>query len=295
MKDIYAESTISKQAHIQMLQRLQKIEEGIPYYEGLITQVREMHPGMGLRTIYEKTQPEGIGRDHFIELGIQLGLCLDPVMNRKRTTYAHRSNKYPNLLVGADFTDINQVWATDITYFKLGEPFYYISLIMDLYSRRILGYFAADNMHAEASVKALKMALDLRGIKNYNQSLIHHSDRGSQYISDVYTNMLMDHGAQISMCTSVYENTMQERVNKTIKNQYLKNWNIKSFSELSLKLEKAVFAYNYDKPHSSLGKLTPVEYENQLQNIDMKDRTVLNVHTNDIRDNMLNPNQLNLF
>jgi putative transposase len=115
-----------------MLQRLQKIEERIPYYEGMIAQIREIHPGMGLRTIYEKTQPEGIGRDHFIDLGIRLGLCMDPVTNRKRTTYVHRGSRYTNLLVGIDFTDVNQVWATDITYFRISDVFYYISLIMDL-------------------------------------------------------------------------------------------------------------------------------------------------------------------
>jgi putative transposase len=280
---------------VQMLQRLQKIEERIPYYEGMIAQIREIHPGMGLRTIYEKTQPEGIGRDHFIDLGIRLGLCMDPVTNRKRTTYVHRGSRYTNLLVGIDFTDVNQVWATDITYFRISDVFYYISLIMDLYSRRILGYFAADNLQAESSVKALKMALDNREVKNYNQTLIHHSDKGSQYVSEAYTGMLMDHGIRISMCSSVYENTMQERVNKTIKNQYLKHWNIKSISALNHRLADAVFAYNYDKPHSSIGKITPVEYENQLQNIPPENRTILNIHTNDTRELMINPNQLNLF
>jgi len=280
---------------MQMLQRLQGIEQRIPYYEGMIMQIREIHPNMGLRTIYEKMQPEGIGRDHFIDLGIRLGLCMDPVTNRKRTTYVHRGSGYLNLLTGIDFTDVNQVWATDITYYRISDVFYYISLIMDLYSRRLLAYIAADNMRAESSVRALKMALDNRGITHYHDTLIHHSDKGSQYVSDIYTGMLRDYGVKISMCSSVYENTMQERVNGTIKNQYLKHWNIKNLSELNKRLEDAAFAYNYDKPHSSLGKMSPVEYEKQLLNIDLNDRVKLQIHTNDSRNNIADPNQILLF
>lgn len=278
-----------------MLRRLEGIEQRIPYYEGMIMEVRDIHPNMGLRTIYEKIQPEGIGRDHFIALGIRLGLCMDPVTNRKRTTYVHRGAGYQNLLAGIDFTDVNQVWATDITYYKISDVFYYISLIMDLYSRRILGYYAADNMRAESSVKALKMALDNRGIQKYHDTLTHHSDRGSQYVSDLYTEMLKDYEIRISMCSSVYENTMQERVNRTIKSQYLKHWNIKNLPELNKRLEDAVFAYNYDKPHSALGKKSPVEYENYLQSIPLHERFKLQIHTNDSRDNIVNPNQICLF
>ena len=285
-----------------MLQRLERIEQRIPYYEGMIMEVRDIHPNMGLRTIYEKIQPEGIGRDQFIALGIRLGLCMEPITNRKRTTYVHRGSGYQNLLAGIDFTDVNQVWATDITYYKLSDVyyklsdvFYYISLIMDLYSRRILGYFAADNMRAESSAKALKMALDNCGVENYDQNLIHHSDRGSQYVSDLYSDMLNDYEIRISMCSSVYENTMQERVNGTIKNQYLKHWHIKNLIELNKRLEDAVFAYNYDKPHSALGKMSPVEYEKSLQSIPLNERFKLQIHTNDRRDNIIDPNQILLL
>jgi transposase InsO family protein len=280
---------------MQMVQRLERIEQRIPYYEGMIMQVRDIHPNMGLRTIYEKLQPEGIGRDHFIALAIRLGLCMDPITNRKRTTYVHRGTGYLNLLAGIDFTDVNQVWATDITYFKISDVFYYISLIMDLYSRRILGYFAADNMRAESSVQALKMALDNRGIENYDHTLIHHSDRGSQYVSDLYTDMLTDYEIRVSMCSSVYENTMQERVNRTIKSHYLKYWHIKNLPELNLRLKDAVFAYNYDKPHSALGKMSPVEYESYLQSVPLNERFKLQIHTNDSRNNIVDPNQILLF
>lgn len=139
------------------------------------------------------------------------------------------------------------------------------------------------------------MALDNRGIKKYQGTLIHHSDRGSQYVSEIYIDMLKEYEINVSMCSSVYENTMQERVNRTIKNQYLKHWDIKNLPELIKRLEDAVFAYNYDKPHKALGKMPPVEYENHIQNIALNDRFKMQIHTNDSRDNIVDPNQILLF
>jgi transposase InsO family protein len=150
-------------------------------------------------------------------------------------------------------------------------------------------------MRAESSVQALKMALDNRGIENYDHTLIHHSDRGSQYVSDLYTDMLTDYEIRVSMCSSVYENTMQERVNRTIKSHYLKYWHIKNLPELNLRLKDAVFAYNYDKPHSALGKMSPVEYESYLQSVPLNERFKLQIHTNDSRNNIVDPNQILLF
>lgn len=296
IRAIYTESGISKQAHSQTVKRLKRIEQRIPYYEGMIVETREIHPGMGLRTIYEKMEPQGIGRDHFISLGIRLGLCVNPALtNGKRTTYVHPGTRYVNLLGGIDFTDVNQVWATDITYYKIGEQDFYISFIMDLYSRRILAHIGSDNLRAETSVKVLQMALDRRGIEDYLDKLIHHSDRGSQYVSEVYTGLLTSCNIRISMCSNVYENTIQERVNRTIKNQYLKHWDIRNRYELAQKLDKAVFAYNYDKPHSSLYKMTPVEYENHLLNVPQDLRTKMRIYTSDKRLNNVDPNQIKMF
>jgi len=247
-----------------------------------------MHPGMGLRTIYERYNPEGIGRDAFIELGLKNGFRLQAVHQTVRTTFSVKSNRYRNLLEGKRFTDVNQVWSSDITYFKIGRKTYYIVFIMDVYSRRIIGYSVADNMRSEQNIKALKMALDLRGIENFNNELIHHSDKGGQYISDDYTNLLTDFGIQISMCNIVYENAHIERVNGIIKNQYLYHWKITSYMQLSKKLEKAVWAYNYERPHSKLGKLSPVEFEESLKELVVEKREELVIYTHSQNgDNLL--------
>jgi len=239
---------------------------------------------MGLRTIYETYQIEGIGRDAFISLGLRNGFRLRAVHKTVRTTFSVKSNRYRNLLEGKVFTDVNQVWSSDITYFKIGEATYYIVFIMDVYSRRIVGYSVADNMRAEQNIRALQMALDLRGIDNYDQKLIHHSDKGSQYISNDYTDLLSNFGIQISMCNIVYENAHIERVNGIIKNQYLYRWEITNFNQLRKKLEDAVWAYNFEKPHRSLGKLTPVEFEESIKELVVEQRKELIIYTHKQND-----------
>ena len=99
--------------------------------------------------------------------------------NQTRTTYSTKSNRYGNLLGDIEFNGINQLWSSDITYLYCLDQFFYIVLIMDVYSRRLIGYNIADNMRAENNLEALQMALKLRGIENYHQSLIHHSDKGT--------------------------------------------------------------------------------------------------------------------
>ena len=239
---------------------------------------------MGLRSIYETYQPEGIGRDAFIALGLTNGFRLRAVHKTVRTTFSVKSSRYRNLLQGKVFTDVNQVWTSDITYFKIGEDTYYIVFIMDVYSRRIIGYSVADNMRAEQNIRALQMALDLRGIDNYDQKLIHHSDKGSQYISNDYTDLLSNFGIQISMCNIVYENAHIERVNGIIKNQYLYRWEINNFNQLRKKLRDAVWAYNFEKPHGSLGKLTPVEFEESIKELVVEQRKELVIYTHKQND-----------
>jgi putative transposase len=269
---------VSKQGHHQSMKREREWVEKSHFYIGLMEEMRIIHPGMGLRTMYEMAQPEGIGRDGFIILGMQAGFRLQIVSNPTRTTFSIPSRRYPNLLLHREFTDVNQIWTSDITYFGYQEKYYYITLIMDVYSRRIVGWHIADNMRAENNVKALHKALILRGVKNYQQTLIHHSDRGSQYTSDAYTEQLKENGILISMCQEVYENTHIERLNSTIKNQYLSRYDIKHEGLLGFFLDKAVDAYNHSRRHASL-KMSPVQFENNLKELILEERYVLKIFT----------------
>lgn len=293
MKDLYLLCGISKQGHIQALQKEKLWQQKVSLYVGLMYQVREMHPGMGLRKMYKQFSPEGIGRDAFIALGLEEGFRLSVRANPVRTTYSYKGHRYPNLLIDRGFTDVNQVWSSDITYFPLEGRFYYIVLIMDVYSRRIIGYSLADNMRAENNVAALKMALNLRGIQAYENKLIHHSDKGTQYISDDYTNLLEDFGIQVSMCQEVLENAHIERANGTIKNEYLHHWELKNLKDLKNGLTKAIGNYN-ERSHNSLGGKTPNQFEALIKDIPNEKRKILRIFTYQ-KESKNNPNQITLF
>ena len=250
---------ISRQSHYQALQRHLKEQQKAELYVRSMQQVREIHPGMGLRTMYEMLQPEGIGRDGFVALGLQEGFRLKSIEKQTRTTYSTKSNRYRNLLGNVEFDGINQLWSSDITYLYCLDQFFYIVLIMDVYSRRLIGYNIADNMRAENNLAALQMALKLRGIENYHQSLVHHSDKGTQYASDAYTEALDKYEIRISMCNEVYENTHIERVNDTIKNQYMYRKEMNNKRQLETQLCETIKAYNESRPHQSLNKMSPVQ------------------------------------
>ena len=261
----------------------------------IMEEVRLEHPGMGLRTMYEMLQPDGIGRDAFIILGLQEGFRLKTIEKYTRTTFSVKSSRYHNLLAGKEFNNINQLWSSDITYYYFGGCFYYIVLIMDVYSRLIVGYTIADNMRAENNVNALKKAIEMRGIKDYHKTLIHHSDKGTQYASDPYTETLDQYGICISMCREVYENTHIERLNGTIKNQYLNRWNIQNLKELKDKLTATINSYNHTRPHRSLNKLSPFQYEKELENIPIAKHMNMTIYTAPDTSHTPTMKQLNLF
>lgn len=292
MKQLLDHLGISKQSNHQYLAHQGEQQIRKRYYIGLMQEARSLHPVIGLVKIYYLYQPDGIGRDAFVALGITAGYGLDPY-----STSSYRKNgnsPYPNLLVGKWFTDVNQIWSSDITYFAIDGIFYYLIFILDVYSRKIVAHQVAENLQARHNIGALKMAIRNRNITTKN-SLIHHSDRGSQYTSEAYLRVLRKNCIQISMCQSVYENTHIERVNGIIKNNYLVHWKPKNLSDLKRLTTRAVNNYN-NCPHSSLDQLSPNDFEQLLPSIPMSQRTKLKVYT--IRKqkmNIVDPNQLELI
>jgi putative transposase len=292
MRNLYLLNGISKQAHFEALQRQAILAEKAACYVGFIAAIRELHPGMGLRKIYTQFQPEGIGRDAFIALGLSEGYRLRSVGDKPhRTTYSVKNTRFRNLLVGQVFTDVNQVWVSDIFYFPLQNRHYYVVLILDVYSRKLLGYSVADNLRAENNLRALQMALTLRGVSDYHSALIHHSDRGSQYVSNDYTDTLEAYGIRISMCLDVLENAHCERANGIIKNEYLNRWLIRNYAELRTRVQEAAQNYN-NRYHNSI-KMTPNEYEIYLQSIPKEKRNKLQIFT--FTKGKTDPSQLDLF
>jgi putative transposase len=277
---------ISRQAYYKALKMERETNNDNTRYILLIMGLRDIHPGMGLREIYRISQPDGIGRDAFMLLGILNGYQLQCRPNPTRTTFSTKSHRYSNLLQGKRFTDVNQIWSSDITYFQAHGVTYYIVFILDVYSRRIVGWNVENHMRTENLMLALNAAFALRGIEDYGNGLIHHSDKGTQYASNLYTEALGGRNVLISMCNEVYENTHIERVNGTIKNQYLMHWlaDITDLRSLKLFLNRAVYAYNYLKPHGSLlNRLPPVAFEQHILTIPIQDRPIQTIYTNDNR------------
>lgn len=262
MNTLYKIAGVSKQAVHKHNQYEQWFEQKL--YELVLEAdvLRSEHPGCGVEKMYYTLKPDWIGRDRFVEIFMELGYRVSPQKNYRRTTIpAHY--KYPNLIEGMQLMSKNQVWQSDITYFAVGDSFCYLVFIMDVYTRRILGYCASDHMRAEANIVALRMAFKTCG--GALDGLIHHSDRGSQYIDSKYTGLLLGKGIKISMGLIAQENAYAERINGIIKNEYLTYFNISSLAQLKHRVKRAVKNYNKSRIHRELpSRLSPDSFDKKL-------------------------------
>lgn len=192
--------------------------------------------------------------------------------NYIKTTHSVRLHQFGNLIEGLVIRDINKVVQTDITYLWMKDRFYYLVFIIDVYTRVITGYHASCGMQAEANMQALQMMIAQRGKENI-KGLIHHSDRGSQYNSKEYLSALKQHGIKISMCTQAWENAYSERINRTIKHEYLRHCKIDCLETLRRELRKAVKLYNENRPHWSLLKqMAPARFEEYVNRLSKEKR-----------------------
>lgn len=238
----------------------------------LVDERRAQHPGCGLEKLYWHLQPEGIGRDRFCSIMMELGYGVRRTRNKMRTTFpAHKV--FENLIEGRVITGPNQVWQSDITYIKVGDTFYYLTFIIDVYSRRIVGYATSKSLRAEANLKALKQAIAGRE-PNELIGLVHHSDRGSQYIDGRYLALLRSNGMLISMGKIAQDNAFAERINGTIKNEYLLPKRPECFRQLKRLAKQAVKDYNTIRHHNALGRKAPEAYEQEWSELMPQERTV---------------------
>lgn len=243
----------------------------------LVRTIRERHPGMGARPMFHALKITSMGINRFERLLSLSGLGIERKKLWIKTTNSnHNYFKYGNLVNGLKLNMVNQLWVSDITYWIDGQTHYYLLFIMDVYSRRILGYTASQNMYTVNNLKALEISLEIRQ-SDWFEWLIHHSDKGSQYCSLVYVKALQDAGITISMAANSLENPYAERLNGIIKNDYLRYFDTSSFAKLSKALDRAVWLYNNEKPHSELDYMTPVNFEKMIlkQNINERKTMVL--------------------
>jgi len=180
------------------------------------------------------------------------------------TTNSRHNNKiYPNLIKDKELTGINQVWCADITYIRILNGFVYLSAIIDIYSRKIVGYAIGRTLSSELAIAALSMAIATRNTDN----LIHHSDQGIQYTCKDYIQILKDNNIRISMSGkgNPYDNTFAESFFKTLKQEEVYLWQYETFSDVVERVPYFILdVYNKKRLHSSLGYRPPEECERLL-------------------------------
>lgn len=229
----------------------------------VVKAIRHRQPRVGTRKLHrmvnERLKPDGIeiGRDRLFELLRVHNLLIRRRRHPKQTTWSgHRLHKYGNLIRDLELNRPNQVYVADITYLQTLEGFCYLALITDAYSRKIVGHDVSRSLSFEGSLRALQMALaPLSG----SIQLIHHSDRGIQYCSHVYVNLLTKYSIQISMTEElhVYENAKAERVNGILKSEFLLGECLASIDIAEKMVKDAIEIYNNERLHLSLDYQTP--------------------------------------
>ena len=260
---LYQSIGLSKQAFHQRMDRYlqeRSIEEQILM---LVYRVREDHPTMGLRDIYFKIIPIEIGRDRFEILCKQSGLMVERTHNLRRTTDSSGVIRFDNLLIGLVINKPNQVWQSDITYFEFNGRYYYITFIIDAFTRVIVGYAVSQRLKTEqTTLPALQKAIKSRIDLNVNlDALIFHSDGGGQYYDKDFLLLTKKHKIISSMCQYPWENGKAERINGVIKNNYLIHRIINSFEQLQTEVDRSVLLYNNEKPHCKLQRKSPNQFE----------------------------------
>jgi len=230
----------------------------------LINEIREDHPRMSARDIYLKLQPSCMGRDQFERFCMDSGYRIKKLRNFRVTTNSLGVTRFPNLIKDLRVTRVNQVFVSDITYFDLGSETRYLTFIMDLYNREVVGYSESNNLRTESTtIPALHRLIKLRGKANLKGAIM-HSDGGGQYYCNEFKVLTKELGMINSMTEEkVYENAHAERLNGVIKNNYLYPYGPTNVASLRKLLDKAVYMYNTGKPHNALGKLTPKSYLNK--------------------------------
>lgn len=267
MKSLFEALSISKQSFYQMLKRRQYKQEEQEQLIPLINEIRRDHPRMSARDIYFKLQPSCMGRDQFERFCMDFGYRIKRLRNYRVTTNSLGVTRFPNHIKNIEVTGVNQVFVSDITYFDIVEKTYYLTFIMDLFNREIVGWSASDNLRTEnTTLPALHRVITQRGRTNLKGAIL-HSDGGGQYYCNDFKALTKDLHMINSMTEEkVYENSHAERLNGIIKNNYLYPYSPKDMRSLRKMLDRAVIMYNTEKPHKALGKLTPCEFKKTIDN-----------------------------
>jgi putative transposase len=254
----------TRQAFYDKMQRIEKEKFDASIVVTLVQRERKIAKRVGakklLRILKQELLEHGIdiGNQKFIDILRDNNLLVKSRRGKpKLTDSRHLLPVYPNKARNLYIDKSEMLWVSDITYIKVFDRYCYLILITDAYSRKIVGYNFSRNMTAKCCVTALNMALKSRSYPD--RELVHHTDRGSQYCSKEYTDILKSNSIVISMTENgdPLENPLAERMNRTIKDVFGLSENFPTFSSASEQIDAAIKYYNDRLPHSSIDMLTP--------------------------------------
>ena len=244
--------------------RRREVDEGL--IVELVRRERRSQPRLGSRKLYGMLREEleglgvEVGRDRFLRVLRDHEMLVPPVPRRyqRATNSRHSLPVFRNLIGDLEVTGADQVWVSDITYIRTNEGFESLKLIMDLYSRKIVGFECSGSDDAAANLVALNQAMKDLPKDRYP---IHHSDRGCQYCSHKYVEVLQGRHLPVSMTEEnhCYENAHAERLNGILKQEYGLGATFGTRRQARRAVDQAVWLYNHRRPHGSLDDRVPAE------------------------------------
>lgn len=273
-QDLFEVAGLSRQAFQRWGQRRGVQQQCTPQDQvlNMALEVRQNYlPGGSARQVYffiRKKLPTfdsqllGWGKHRFEAFCLENGLRVEHRRFIPKTTI-RGDFVFPNRIEGMEVSNINQVWVSDITYLfaSHGQLIGYATTLIDVYSRHLLGLNFSQTMRAEeTSLEVLRQAFQTRQKNDFN-GLLFHSDGGKQYIQTEFIRALRNRNIQSSMAENCYQNAFAEAFNDTLKNHLLHEININSFPQLKKQQAFLQHCYNYNKPHTSLNQMNPIEYE----------------------------------
>ncbi len=257
---------VSRSGYYKWLNQPQPVPSAEMDLRDQIQEIVLEFPGYGYRRVTAELRNRGyaVNRKRVLRLMREDNLlCLKKKFKPVTTDSSHGLPVYPNLLKNIQISAPNQVWASDITYVQLLHEHIYLAVIIDLYSRKCIGWDLSRNMGSQLTMNALDKALKNRWTESI-QGLIHHSDQGVQYASGDYVDCLREHSIRISMSRkgNPYDNAFAESFIKTLKVEevYLNEYEtfVDAFRNIRHFIEKV---YNKKRLHSALGYKSPDQFE----------------------------------
>ncbi len=247
---------------------------------------RNFLPGSSAREVYafiRKTpgldsKLNGWGKHSFEKMCLDNGLRMVRLRPVPKTTI-HGGFVFDNLIAGAKIRGINKIRVSDICYIfgDGGKLVGYATALIDVYGRLLLGLHFSETMRAiDTTIPVLEQALQMRTGVDLSDDIM-HSDGGKQYIEGQFLKLLRPQSMRSSMAKNCYENAFAESFNDTLKNHMLTDFTINSFAQLKEQGQFIKYAYNNNKPHTGIGRLTPVEYEKYIANLKSCQRTCVEI------------------